>query len=1239
MYVFKDESIYTGELYRMSSNPHTRTSEIHFYERFLDVVRSRTGTIALSCLLSTLSSALQLAPFLGVYWIAQHLMQGTLHSLQNGTLWWIALGVLLSVLLKSAALSASLYFSHLAAYDILYEARMTLAKKLGTLSLGFFDRRNTGSIKRILHEDIEQMEQGIAHLIPDLVSGLAVPLLMTVAMYCVDWRMATVVLGSAIFAFFGFSWMMRVFGSEGMKRYYELSDQMNSAVIQYINGMKLIKIFTRSDSSFAELKETILEMSAFYNEYAEQIQRPYSLVEVTFRATPLFVIPASVYGFMHGMLSLPVVLFFILLSLVFLRPLYNALMMGIMAMHQLQNGWTRIDALLAEKSLEDKGVDWQAKEHTIQLRSVSFSYHAVSNDLEKTASKEKELQYAIRDLSLTIPEGQVTALVGPSGSGKTTIARLIPRFWDVTSGSIEIGGTNVRDVSLFSLMEHVSFVFQDVFLFNDSFAENIRVGQPTATHEDIVQAAKHAHCHEFIMELGGYDVQIGENGNRLSGGQRQRLSLARAILKDAPIIVLDEATAFVDPESENQIQEALALLIHPKDGVKKTLLVVAHRIATIVDAQQIVVMDKGQISARGTHQELLQESALYRTLWEADQFVEKHSFSNAQNASEASDAFEVRKPVQVQPQEPQKKFENPFSSLLQARTTFQKIMALTHGEKKLFWTGVAWKYIEGMCFSAPAFVVYWILLALMSGYVSNQQLLGASVLLLLIYLGQYIFNYLSNMQLLQLDSNMQKNLRMFLSDYLRRLPLGFFTKRDAGTIDSLFTTQIQFLETRIFTTMFILAIVGPSILFLFSLSIHWQMALSMAAGVPLAVWILMRSTGLFERVWKAQSEARKDANKRMIEYIQGIQVIRAFNVSGERFEQFETAMDTYRQTSFNTSGMLAPAIAGFLSALELGFAVLLLVGTYWTQNQTILPQTFLIFMLLGLFFYTPMMLAGELMAIQRIMNRSIAHVKEFLTEPLLPEPVKHCVPNGYEIEFEQVSFRYKDADVLKDISFSIPENQTVALVGASGAGKTTIMHLIARFWDVQKGSVKIGGVSVQELSADTLLQHITIVFQDVYLFHGSLLDNIRFAHPTATHEEIEEAARLACAHDFIMEFPDGYDTIVGEGGSTLSGGQKQRISIARAILKDAPIVMLDEATASLDRENEYWIQRALHALTRNKTVLVIAHRLTTVQDADQILVLEQGQIRQAGTHTELVQEEGLYQHFWTEKQKTKSWKL
>ena len=409
---------------------------------------------------------------------------------------------------------------------------------------------------------------------------------------------------------------------------------------------------------------------------------------------------------------------------------------------------------------------------------------------------------------------------------------------------------------------------------------------------------------------------------------------------------------------------------------------------------------------------------------------------------------------------------------------------------------------------------------------------------------------------------------------------------------------------------------------------------------------------MFDEAMQRQTVARATANNRILEYIQGIPVIRSFASSNTRFARYEKAMAEYRDANMAVQNCLTPYQSWYSSMFEIGFAAVLLAGSVMYQAGTLEGAILLLFMVVMLGFYEPIPLLDYTLSRRRYLA-SVQRLGEILDAKPLYEPkrTEERQPIGYVVTLEKVGFTYEEKQtdgqasldtsnaVLQNINLEIPERTMLALVGPSGGGKTTLLHLIARFWDVQEGSVMIGGVDVRQMRADTLMKHISVVFQDVYLFKDTILHNIRFGRPDATIEEVIAAAKAARCHEFISALPNGYDTVIGEGGSTLSGGEKQRISIARAILKDAPIILLDEATSSIDPENEWEIQAALRALSANKTLIVVAHRLSTIRHADQIIVIDQGKVIQQGSHDQLYAVDGLYRTFWDERDRAQNWKF
>lgn len=483
--------------------------------------------------------------------------------------------------------------------------------------------------------------------------------------------------------------------------------------------------------------------------------------------------------------------------------------------------------------------------------------------------------------------------------------------------------------------------------------------------------------------------------------------------------------------------------------------------------------------------------------------------------------------------------------------------------------------------------------------------------------------------------------RMRLGEHLRKLSMGFFKRRDPGDITALLLQDMLRVE-EIFSHLFMNIVASAALcsaMVLFFFFIDWRMALAMVFSVVIAVPVLLVAQKAVAYLGNKQIASRNNVVSMMLEYFQGIKTLKAFNLTGANFIRLEKAFKKFRNDCILLEAGGGVPVLSYFVILEIGFIGLLLLGLYLLFGGQITIPVLIMFVVIGYHFYTPLQNVGMFAAEMRYMNLSAERITEVMKTSPLPEPKEDIKPDNFNIEFKDVTFRYYDADVLKKINATFHERSITALVGPSGSGKTTVTNLIARFWDVDSGEITIGGINIRNMKTETLLSYISMVFQDVYLFHDTIYNNIKVGRNDASREQVMAAAKSAQCHDFIEKLEKGYDTMVGEGGSTLSGGEKQRISIARAILKDAPIVLLDEATASLDPENELLIQNAIQELVKSKTLIVIAHRLSTIASADQILVIDDGSVVESGRHAQLLIAHGMYSRMWDNQQQARGWKF
>ena len=573
--------------------------------------------------------------------------------------------------------------------------------------------------------------------------------------------------------------------------------------------------------------------------------------------------------------------------------------------------------------------------------------------------------------------------------------------------------------------------------------------------------------------------------------------------------------------------------------------------------------------------------------------------------------------------------------------TLKKIFAFAGSKKELLKKSLLFSFLSGL-FSAMQFAALFVVIgALVSDNRDGKFICISLGIMAVSLIGRIITTYFSTMEQTETGYCMVAEKRIHIGDRLRYIPMGYFNKNSIGNITAIVTTTLGDVENS--AARVLVSVLGGFFnsvaLVIVLLIFDWRIGLVASIGVLLylaAAELALRKSAALSSVRQHTQESLVES---VLEYIQGMGIVKAFGLERDSTQSIGNAIQASCRDNLKLTKASVPYDA-IKQVVVRVFSVLLLLASVWFWLDGSLPLAYgLILVIASFMVFNDLENAGNMASLLQMLAASMDTANSIDNTPVMDEKGTDITPKSSEIVFDKVDFSYADRKILDQVSFTIPEKTTTAIVGPSGAGKTTMCNLIARFWDVNAGKITIGGTDVRDFKLDSLMKNISMVFQSVYLFADTIENNIKFGCPDATHEQVVEAAKKACCHNFISALPDGYDTVIGEGGGTLSGGEKQRISIARAMLKDAPIIILDEATSSVDPENEDELQRAIEALTHDKTIIMIAHRLKTVRNADQILVLDNAHIVQRGTHAELIQQKGLYADFVSARQEAIGWKL
>ena len=830
---------------------------------------------------------------------------------------------------------------------------------------------------------------------------------------------------------------------------------------------------------------------------------------------------------------------------------------------------------------------------------------------------------AHQDLSFQIRAGERVGIVGASGSGKSSIVRLLLRLYDPEEGSIRLGGKNLRSLPDDEIYRHIAVVNQDTYLFHGTVEQNLRFGKPHASNEEIVAAAQTANAHEFIMRLPqGYDTVVGERGIKLSGGQRQRIAIARAVLRDAPILMLDEALSAVDTENEALIQEALERIMQGR-----TTLICAHRLSSVIDADRLLVLDDGRLVESGSHQQLMAAHGTYFSLMSGQ--IEPVRQSVGDNPEKSS--------TNETPQEDDDAWRTaylePTDGILRAEglgwfDVLRELMAMV-----VPWRGrLILTFALGVA-RVGAFIGVGVLSALIVAAVKNE-LPFESLLIILCIIAPLagILHWLESWIAHDMAFRLLAELRIALFKKLDALGPAYLVRRRSGDLVATATHDVELVEYFFAHTVApaFVAVLVPAGVVATLLFYGWWMAIALTPILLVVALCPILTRRRIDEVGSRARESLGNLNAHVVDTIQGLNEILAFQQVRDRRVAFVEKIRENNRLRLSFFRDLTFQMALLEVATGLGGLAVVISGAMLVNNGDLHSSMLPLLTLLAMAAFLPIseiahvgrQLADTLGSTRRLYA---VHNEETTVIDGVERLTEQDTSESY-IEVNNVNFSYFGSKkrALDNVSFKATTGKTLALVGPSGSGKTTAAHLLMRFWDPSEGIINILGKNLRDLPVEQVRSHIALVTQDTYLFNDTLGANIHIANPDADDEAINTAVSRAALTDFVESLPQGLDTSVGERGVRLSGGQRQRVAIARAFLKDAPVLILDEATSHLDAINERLVHGALEELMSDRTTLVIAHRLSTVRNADQIVVLQDGQVAEIGNHDTLMTGGGLY---------------
>jgi ATP-binding cassette, subfamily B, bacterial len=1098
--------------------------------------------------------------------------------------------------------------AHRTAARVQQRLRQMLYAHVTALGPAHFAQHRSGEVMLTLVEGVQQLEVYFGQYLPQLFVAALTPALIFAFVAFIDLPTALVVLMAAVVVLLAPTLWHRWDSSASLARNRAYA-AFGADFLDAVQGLATLKAFGQSGDRARRLEERsrALFRSTMWVLGTNTLARGITDAGIAVGASAALAVGA--WRVADGAMSVPALLVVLMLGVEVFRPLRELrvlLHQGMLGLSAARGIFRLLDAVPA---VRDGDAGPEPRDAGVAFDDVTFAYPG-----GRRAAHER--------LSFRIRAGERVAFVGASGSGKSTIARLLLRFHDPDHGRVSVGGVDVGALSLAQLRRRIAVVSQETWLFHGTVEDNIRMGRPEATATELAAAARAAHADELIVRLPqGYATIVGERGLRLSGGQRQRIAIARALLRDAPILILDEALSSVDAESEALIQSALDRLM-----VGRTTLVFAHRLSSVIGADRILVLDQGRVVEEGTHASLIVGDGVYAQLMagqarDSAGMVMVGERVLPSDAAAGSDGHAGGDPEEAIVRAADVGWGAVLQTLLGRTRGYRGRLALT------FALGIA---------RVAALIGIGVLSALAVRAVARGEAAGGLLLALLLTAPlagalHWMESWLAHDVAYRLLSDM----RLDVFRKLDALAPAYLTRRRSGDLVGVATHDVELIEYFFAHTVTpaLVAILVPAAVLATLAAFAPALALVLVPFLAYTALVPILGRARIDRLGSRAREASGELGAHVVDTVQGLGEILAYDrvrawgddlaAKARRF--FDLRLPFLHDLSLQTA--LQETATG------LGGLAVIVAGAWLAQQGRLDPVALPLLTLLALSAFVPLwevaqvgrQLADTLGAARRL------HVVETEPVPVTDGPgvtLAARPTHGVAIELAGVRFTYpgRRRPALDGVSLRLEAGRTMAIVGPSGAGKTTVASLLLRFWDPQAGAVRLFGHDLREYTLDDLRRRIALVAQDTYLFNDTLRANVLLADPGADDAALTAAVERAALGELVASLPDGLDTIVGERGAQLSGGQRQRVAIARAFLKDAPVLVLDEATSHLDALSEAAVRQAIERLARDRTTLVIAHRLSTVRDADTIVVMDDGRVVEVGHHDVLLDRRGLYAH-------------